>query len=548
MHLMCESVAIRYGVTKVPEWHLSCSPVQAMDSSGSQTLILSPFSPSLEVGQDKIIYCQDVSQLGQFLNSNVDVLVLDESLFDPKSQELLKNFLGRQASRSQIPIFILCESLHSQPNNSFHQFPYPLKFIEKSISKKSLRLILDLALQTRALQKENRELAHAASLSRLEATNAQRVKNDFLTNISHEIRTPLGAVMGFSELLMEPDLTDSDRQAYVKTIKRNGQVLAALIDDVLDLARVEVGKIEIEIHDVVLPNLISEVFSSLESRAIQKNVQLELKMDPKMPPSIQTDPFRLKQILSNIIGNAIKFTNQGKVSVKVLMKSSDQLKEKLQIEVSDSGIGIAKQMQKNLFQPFSQADSSATRIFGGTGLGLMLSRELARALGGDLKITHSAPGEGSTFCIEVDTGLPAFPKIRGIHDIAGMKILLVEDSVDNQVLISRMLKLGGATVSVASDGIEGIRKALNSDINAILMDVQMPRLGGHEATRELRRRGFEKPIIAITAHAMEEDRNRCVEAGFDEYLTKPVDRQVLFEALAFAAGKTHSDIVASQFH
>lgn len=493
--------------------------------------------------QEQVVCCQNAEELEQNLNTETRAILLDHLSFDSKSEQVLNDFLGRLPAWSQIPVLVFAKKISPDLELQFKRFPYAFHFIEKSISAHSLCLILKLVLNNNSQQKENRDLARAAAQSRLEATNAQRVKNDFLANISHEIRTPLGAVMGFSELLIEPELSLEDRQAYIKTIKRNGQLLAALIDDVLDLARVEAGKIEIEIHEVKLRELVAEVFAALENRAVQKNVQLQVQMGSDMPQTIQSDPFRLKQILLNIVGNAIKFTNQGQVFVNVTLKQT-----KLKIEVSDSGIGIAEHMQKDLFKAFSQVDSSPTRAFGGTGLGLMLSRQLARALGGDLNIGQSALGEGSTFCIEVETGLATFPRLRDSQDIAGMKVLLVEDSIDNQVLISRMLKMGGATVTLANDGIEGIRKALNSDFNAILMDVQMPRLGGHDATRELRRRGFEKPIIAITAHAMEEDRSRCLEVGFDEYLTKPVDRAVLFEALASAAGKTHSELIEEQFH
>jgi CheY-like chemotaxis protein len=268
-----------------------------------------------------------------------------------------------------------------------------------------------------------------------------------------------------------------------------------------------------------------------------------------MPTTIVTDPLRLRQILLNIVGNAIKFTEKGSVDVRVKMLFNDG-QNKLAFIVKDTGEGIDPDKVKRLFAPFTQADPSTTRRFGGTGLGLVLSRELAQALGGDVTLLDSQRGEGSTFCITIDPGMHEEVLFRSYDpqpmknvtnllqvpelkkNLSNLDILIVDDSADNQALIQKILRSAGARVETAANGKEALERALHGKFSLVLMDLQMPEMDGYEATKELRRRGYDRPIIALTAHAMKEERKKCLDNGFNDHLTKPIDRVSLLEALS----------------
>jgi PAS domain S-box-containing protein len=380
------------------------------------------------------------------------------------------------------------------------------------------------------------------------AEEASATKSAFLANMSHEIRTPLGAVLGFSELLMSQELTVSERNNSLEVIKRNGRLLSNLINEILDLSKVEAGRLEIEKMDVNVSEILSEVGNFLNLEASEKGIRLTMAAEGGLPKTIFTDPMRLRQILINIIGNAIKFTDRGSVQVKVKLFSDSLERTQLCIAVKDTGPGISAEQASKLFTPFTQADPSTTRKFGGTGLGLVLSKKLANILGGDVVLTESTPGVGSTFAISIDPGeiettifsstdfrdqkiLP-FPIPHPSQNLRHLNILVVEDSPDNQVLIQRLLRMAGAKIQIASNGREALEKVHQSDFDMILMDLQMPEMDGFEATRRLRAQGFRKPIIALTAHAMKEERKRCLESGFDEHLSKPVDREALIRTLS----------------
>lgn len=380
------------------------------------------------------------------------------------------------------------------------------------------------------------------------AEEASATKSAFLANMSHEIRTPLGAVLGFSELLMGSDLSASERVNSLEVIKRNGHLLSNLINEILDLSKVEAGRLEIEKVDVSIKEVLNEVGGFLNLEAHEKGVKLTMMTEGSLPEFIFTDPLRLRQILINIIGNAIKFTDRGSVTVKMKLVSDSNDQAKLCISVKDTGTGIAPEQAAKLFMPFSQADASTTRKFGGTGLGLVLSRKLANILGGDVTLAESTPGVGSTFVVTIDPGdiekvifnssdfqernVVPLPVPYSRVNLKNLKVLVVDDSVDNQVLIRKLLRLAGADTDVAQNGREAVEKALANDFSLILMDLQMPEMDGFEATRRLRAHGYHKPIIALTAHAMKEERKRCLESGFDEHLSKPVDRDVLLRTLS----------------
>ncbi len=365
------------------------------------------------------------------------------------------------------------------------------------------------------------------------AENANHAKTTFLANMSHEIRTPLNALIGFNEILRSENLTEEERAEYHNIIQRNGDLLLHLIDDILDLSKVEGGHIDWEIMSVSLPELLNEVTALMKAKADAKGLQLMVEFIGDIPQQLVTDPLRLKQILNNVIGNAIKFTTQGYIKISV---QKDQTKERLIFSVTDTGIGISEKVREKLFKPFSQADASVTRKYGGTGLGLILSKKLAQGLGGDLVLQNSQEGMGTTFCLEIATNLvakttPPPPVARPLPSLKGRKILVIDDSLDNQLLIEHLLTKMGAVVDCAENGDIGVKKALKENYDLILMDVQMPVLDGHSATRILREKNFTHPIIALTAHAMNDDRQKCDEAGCTDYLTKPVNVSALIQTI-----------------
>jgi len=385
---------------------------------------------------------------------------------------------------------------------------------------------------------EQKQMEKALLEAKIAAETANIAKSQFLSMMSHEIRTPLNVIMGFSDLLAELDPISELNQYhkkkmdYANRIKRNGQLLVHLIDEILDLSKVESGNLKIEKTQINLYELISDIRAMMQYQAEQKGLLFSMNMESLLPLTCLTDPTRLKQILLNIIGNAIKFTLKGEVRVVVASPSDS----KLHVIVTDTGIGIAPDQACKLFQLFSQADESMSRQYGGTGLGLIISRRLAHGLGGDVVLVESREGLGSTFEITVtledvkynhsqsqsikrqDETIKKQPRLDGV------RVLLAEDMPDNQFLVEKNITLAGGIVEVAIDGKEAVTKALTGYYDIILMDIKMPKLDGYEATKQLRSLGYQSPIIALTAHAMQEDIKRCEEVGCNGHLSKPVEK------------------------
>lgn len=371
------------------------------------------------------------------------------------------------------------------------------------------------------------EKLEANTDERLEAERASATKTLFLANMSHEIRTPLGSMLGFAELLKDPHLPATERAHYVDIILRTGTNLSKILNDVLDISKVEAGQMDVEKVKVSLPGLLSEVQQVMGMKCRQKGLALRFKSASSLPDTIVTDPFRLRQILVNLLGNAVKFTEKGSITVTTGLSD-----HKLSFTVEDTGIGLTKEQAKQLFQDFTQVHHSVRRKQDGTGLGLMLSRRLATLLGGDVALLRSEPGQGSSFQATIHVDDFSFattnsspsrnPAAVGQDLFQGKKILIVDDTPDNRFLIERILTRRGFSVDHAENGEEGVKKALSQDFDLILMDVQMPVMDGYTAVRALRARDYDKPIIAVTAHAMKGDRASCLEAGYSDYLTKPI--------------------------
>lgn len=395
------------------------------------------------------------------------------------------------------------------------------------------------------------ELLASLHAAKEEAERANQLKSAFLANMSHEIRTPLGAMLGFSDLLKDPSLSNNERTSYVDILTRNGEQLSYIINDILDLSKVEAGHLTLEFTDIVPNQICAEVISLLSVKAKEKDLVLEFETDPSTPNSIVCDQTRLRQILLNLVGNAIKFTQFGSVKLRSYGCTGDGGKEAACFEIIDTGIGIPKQQQQRLFEMFVQADGSMTRRFGGTGLGLALSRRLARELGGDVTIVQSVEGKGTTFKVlvedqpdrrtveEAEITRSSYPE-SDEHALDGVRVLVVDDSPDNQQLIWRYLSKRGAVVETADNGFLGYRKALTGHFDVVLMDIQMPEMDGYTATQKLRSAGYAKPIIALTAHAMSEVRKKCLNVGCSDHLSKPINPKELIGAVArYAAAAKH---------
>jgi signal transduction histidine kinase len=358
---------------------------------------------------------------------------------------------------------------------------------------------------------------------------ANSAKSEFLANMSHEIRTPLGAVIGFSELVADPEISDEKRGDYLAAIHRNGEALTNLINDILDLSRIEAGKVTVHVTEAAVAEVVKDVQVVLAKKAEEKKIDIKVVIDGSVPEIISTDAMRLRQILINLLGNAIKFTQHGSVSLTV-----QRDRQTLLFTVQDTGVGIRQEDIEKLFKSFSQADTSFKRRHGGTGLGLVLARRLAQLLGGDVVLKETALGVGSTFILTIDIGAESLESLERTsktsgdeQSLRGLSILLAEDLLDNQVMISQILQLVGAKVDMAQNGKEAVEKALKGRYDVILMDLQMPVMDGYEATASLRQSGYHGKIIAVTAYALENEKQRCLESGFDGHIAKPVRRAEL---------------------
>ncbi|MCC9643858.1 response regulator [Rhodopirellula sp. JC740] len=417
------------------------------------------------------------------------------------------------------------------------------------VSKRRKKTVLTSFDGTVADVTERKRQEERLQRSEQMALAANQSKSEFLANMSHEIRTPMAAILGYADVLLG-HLEDPDNRNCILIMKRNGEHLLSLINDILDLSRIEAGKLSVEAEPVPLPRLVGDIQSLMQVRAEEKNVDFQVMFEGKVPQSIETDPTRLRQVLINLISNAIKFTDEGSVELKIRFIQGAE-PPIVEFCIVDTGIGISKEQQDRLFKPFSQGDASVTRKYGGSGLGLAISQRLIEMMEGEMSL-ESELGEGSTFYVR----LP-------VHSVDGIKlvqpdlikqpprpeemlaetprldcrVLVVDDRRDVRHISQHFLEKAGATVATAEDGQDGVDTAIEArdagqPFDLIVMDMQMPNIDGLQATALLRSAGIDWPIIALTADAMKGDRDRCLNGGCDDYLSKPIDHVQLVSMVA----------------
>ncbi|WP_372894438.1 response regulator [Stieleria sp.] len=485
------------------------------------------------------------------IREGAGVVLIAQEYLTGDATEHLRQAVREQPSWSDVPILVLLAQRGSSPRVIADLLSIGhVTLIERPLRIALLVSTLQAKLRDRLRQYEVRDLLHTAQL-------ANESKSEFLANMSHEIRTPMTSILGYAELLT--DLVEDEKAVgYLATIRRNGNFLLGIINDILDLSKIEAGKFEIDSERFDPARVIEDVRSIMEVRAYEKGLKLDVDYRGRIPQFIESDAKRLKQILINLVGNAIKFTQRGRVGIVVESANRPDTNEplptstegQLRIRIKDSGIGMTPEQQTRLFKPFSQGDSIITQQFGGTGLGLAISQRLASMLGGEISVESKING-GSTFTLSIKTGdVVEATEIRPTGERQldnettssstvrlNAHVLIVDDRRDIRFLSKHIIDKAGGRVTEAEDGvlaIESVKQAAErgETFDLILLDMQMPNMNGYETARQLRQLGYAGPIIALTADAMQGDMNKCLQAGCNDYLSKPIDKSMMLEKIA----------------
>ncbi len=478
-----------------------------------------------------IFFTQWSAQIG----SAWEVLLLAIGLADRFHllEEEKKNVLDEYTSRLQ------------KANVKLDEANIELLDANTELNKLNLQLEERVVSRTTKLSLANYELSREAQERKMaedRAKAASLAKSTFLANMSHEIRTPMNAIIGMTRLALKNN-SDNRIKTYLQVITTAGHTLLGIINDILDFSKIEAGKLEIENIDFSLQTVMANINSMFTAKAREKNIILSLTVDDNVPDKLKGDPLRLEQIIINLVNNSLKFTDQGEVKIEVSLANKKGKHITLFVSVTDTGIGLSNEETSRLFTAFSQSDNSTTREYGGTGLGLAICKQLVNMMDGEIKVT-STPGKGSTFYFTVvvelsrenlekmnKTPVQAQPEISTLKEAL---VLLVEDNKINQQVAVEILEDGGINVEIANNGQEALIAVKEKKYDAILMDIQMPTMDGFKATQMIRSDNAlrDVPIIAMTAHAMKGDREKCLESGMNDYIAKPIDPDILFSILA----------------